>query len=84
MIYDWGKYHFRATCLSLVKPLSAQLLSANAPLPADGKVEIICHAIGSRPPAKITWWKSNKRLEDFTEVVSKTLFVNYTIYVQEA
>ncbi|KAG8224624.1 hypothetical protein J437_LFUL005792 [Ladona fulva] len=50
-----------------VRPLSASILNKNQGLSADRKYEIMCQAIGSRPPAKITWWKDNKRLETFVE-----------------
>ncbi|XP_054259110.1 synaptogenesis protein syg-2-like [Macrosteles quadrilineatus] len=52
------------------KPLSAQILTSYVPLSAERKVEIVCQAIGSRPPAKISWWKDNKHLDDYTETVS--------------
>ncbi|XP_046401780.1 hemicentin-1 isoform X2 [Ischnura elegans] len=52
------------------KPLSATILNKNQGLSADRKYEIVCQAVGSRPPAKITWWKDNKRLESFVEKVS--------------
>ncbi|XP_071453565.1 nephrin-like [Hetaerina americana] len=52
------------------KPLSASILNKNQGLSADRKYEIVCQAVGSRPPAKITWWKDNKKLDSFVEKVS--------------
>ncbi|XP_046659110.1 LOW QUALITY PROTEIN: nephrin-like [Homalodisca vitripennis] len=52
------------------KPMSANILTSYVPLSAERKVEIVCQAIGSRPPAKISWWKDNKHLEDYTETIS--------------
>ncbi|XP_068082092.1 nephrin [Anabrus simplex] len=52
------------------KPLSAAILSSNQPLSADRKYEIECQSVGSRPPAKITWWIDNKGLDNYVEKIS--------------
>uniref|UniRef100_A0A1B0AS08 Ig-like domain-containing protein n=1 Tax=Glossina palpalis gambiensis TaxID=67801 RepID=A0A1B0AS08_9MUSC len=38
---------------------------------ADRKYEIECQAIGSRPPAKITWWMGNLELHGHSQKVSE-------------
>ncbi|XP_068084809.1 synaptogenesis protein syg-1-like [Anabrus simplex] len=52
------------------KPLSATILSSNQPLSADRKYEIVCQSVGSRPPAKISWWIDNQGLDNCVEKVS--------------
>lgn len=42
----------------------------NQPMSADRKYEIECQAIGSRPPAKITWWMGKIELHAFNQKVS--------------
>ncbi|XP_075221992.1 nephrin-like, partial [Lycorma delicatula] len=53
------------------KPLSAQILSSDQPLSVDRKYNITCQAIGSRPPAKVSWWIDGRKLEHFNETVSQ-------------
>ncbi|XP_063232166.1 nephrin-like [Bacillus rossius redtenbacheri] len=53
------------------KPLSASILHSNQPLSADRKYEIVCISVGSRPPAKITWWLDNRQLDTYVEKVSQ-------------
>lgn len=57
--------------------MSAAILSSYVPLSAERKVEIVCQAVGSRPPAKITWWKDNKHLEDYSEMVKVKVLIQY-------
>nr|XP_018907738.1 PREDICTED: nephrin [Bemisia tabaci]XP_018907739.1 PREDICTED: nephrin [Bemisia tabaci] len=52
------------------KPLSASILSSRQPLSVDRKYEIVCQSVESRPPAKISWWKGNKRLDTSVEEIS--------------
>ncbi|XP_039283267.1 nephrin [Nilaparvata lugens] len=54
-----------------LKPLKAQILSSFQPLSVDRSVNITCQSIGSRPPAKLSWWIDGKRLEPFWEDESK-------------
>lgn len=53
----------------IVKPISANILSSSQPLSAERKYELVCETVGSRPHAKISWWKDNKKLENYTEKV---------------
>ena len=39
------------------------------PLSADRKYEIACNSWGARPPASITWWKGNTRLQSSRQTV---------------
>ncbi|XP_055377463.1 uncharacterized protein LOC129609527 isoform X2 [Condylostylus longicornis] len=45
-----------------LRPLQVEISFNNQPMSADRKYEIECQAIGSRPPAKITWWMDNTEL----------------------
>jgi hypothetical protein len=58
----------------IVKPISANILSSSQPLSAERKYELVCEAVGSRPHAKISWWKDNKKLENYTEKVGRNSF----------
>lgn len=52
-----------------MRPLSVDIMFNNQPLSADRNYEIECQAIGSRPPAKITWWMSGIELAGHTQKV---------------
>ncbi|KZC13410.1 Nephrin [Dufourea novaeangliae] len=55
-----------------LKPLSVTILSSDhAPLSADRKYEINCMTVGSRPPAKLTWYMDGRKLTNHTEKVSE-------------
>lgn len=58
------------SCLSIVKPLEVHVLSSRQPLSADRSYEVQCQAMGSKPPANITWWKDNEKLTNATQTVS--------------
>ncbi|OQR68226.1 hypothetical protein BIW11_02057 [Tropilaelaps mercedesae] len=54
-----------------LKPLDISVEpSTSAPLSAGTLMEFVCTSSGSRPPAVLTWWKGDKRIqaakEDFT------------------
>lgn len=51
--------------LSLVNPTDVQLIAPQGPVSAGERVEISCESKGSRPPARITWWKDGKDLKRF-------------------
>lgn len=53
-----------------MRPLSVDILFNNQPLSADRNYEIECQAIGSRPPAKITWWMSGIEQTGHTQKVN--------------
>ncbi|XP_034941315.1 nephrin-like isoform X2 [Chelonus insularis] len=54
-----------------LRPLSVSILSSeHAPLSADRQYDINCMTVGSRPPAKLSWYMEGKILENFTQTVS--------------
>ncbi|XP_037924795.1 synaptogenesis protein syg-2 isoform X2 [Hermetia illucens] len=53
-----------------LRPLMVDISFNNQPMSADRKYEIECQAIGSRPPAKITWWMGKTELHAFNQKVS--------------
>ncbi|EDW38366.1 GL12551 [Drosophila persimilis] len=54
-----------------LRPLLVEISFNNQPMSADRKYEIECQAIGSRPPAKITWWMGNLELHGHSQKVSE-------------
>ncbi|XP_017102214.2 protein turtle homolog B [Drosophila bipectinata] len=54
-----------------LRPLLVEISFNNQPMSADRKYEIECQAIGSRPPAKITWWMGNQELLGHSQKVSE-------------
>ncbi|XP_068157245.1 uncharacterized protein side-VI [Drosophila tropicalis] len=54
-----------------LRPLLVEISFNNQPMSADRKYEIECQAIGSRPPAKITWWMGNVELHGHSQKVSE-------------
>lgn len=53
-----------------VRPLLVEITFENQPLSADRNYDIECRAVGSRPPAKITWWISGQEYEGRTQTVN--------------
>ncbi|XP_076366982.1 neural cell adhesion molecule 2-like isoform X1 [Tachypleus tridentatus] len=45
------------------RPVAVQILDKDHPLSAEHSTDLRCQAVGSRPPAKITWWKGSKQLK---------------------
>lgn len=63
-------------CFS-VKPLSVTILSSeHSPLSAGRKYDINCMTVGSRPPAKLSWYMDGRKLTNYTEKVL-LLFIIY-------
>ncbi|CAD1468889.1 unnamed protein product, partial [Heterotrigona itama] len=55
-----------------LKPLSVTILSSeHAPLSAGRKYDINCMTVGSRPPAKLSWYMDGRKLNNYTEKVSE-------------
>ncbi|XP_064466806.1 roundabout homolog 1-like isoform X2 [Ornithodoros turicata] len=53
----------------ILRPLLAVIRRGDMPLSADIPVEIVCEAMGSRPPATLTWWRNGAQLnQTFTHV----------------
>ncbi|XP_054725668.1 nephrin isoform X1 [Anastrepha obliqua] len=51
-------------------PLNIRLLGARQPLSAGLRYDLLCQSAGGRPPAVITWWQNEIRLEKTTETTS--------------
>lgn len=49
---------------STVKPLEVTIIAPTRALSSGVRSELVCRTTGSRPPAQITWWKGNHKLED--------------------
>lgn len=60
----------QSTIFLAVGPLDVKILGANMPLSAGKVHDLLCQSSGSRPPASITWWKGEQRLEKTKETVS--------------
>ncbi|XP_017756216.1 PREDICTED: uncharacterized protein LOC108547976 [Eufriesea mexicana] len=55
-----------------LKPLSVTILSSeHSPLSAGRKYDINCMTVGSRPPAKLSWYMDGRKLTNYTEKVSQ-------------
>ncbi|XP_017465479.1 PREDICTED: titin-like, partial [Rhagoletis zephyria] len=51
-------------------PVGIRLLGAHQPLSAGHRYDLLCQSAGGRPPAVITWWENDIRLEKTTETIS--------------
>lgn len=59
-----------------VKPMSVTILSnEHTPLSAGRKYDINCITVGSRPPAKLSWYMNGKKLNNHTEKVRCFFFL---------
>ena len=56
-----------------VSPLNVRINPEEQPLTAQRKYDLVCESVGSRPPAKLTWYKDNSRLERTKDLVSTYL-----------
>ncbi|XP_071554654.1 synaptogenesis protein syg-1 isoform X1 [Temnothorax nylanderi] len=55
-----------------LRPLKVTILSSeHAPLSANRKYDINCMTVGSRPPAKLSWYMDGRKLTNSTERVSQ-------------
>ncbi|XP_046974289.1 nephrin-like [Vanessa cardui] len=45
-----------------LRPLWVRLLGGKRPLVAGRRAELVCQAVGARPPPNISWWKGGVRL----------------------
>ncbi|XP_049786325.1 nephrin-like [Schistocerca cancellata] len=52
------------------RPLSASILSSEQPLSAGRSYELTCRSVGSRPPARISWWLDSTMLQGAAESVT--------------
>ncbi|XP_022245134.1 hemicentin-1-like isoform X2 [Limulus polyphemus] len=54
-----------------LKPVEVKIHPYQRPLPADKEVDLTCSSNGSRPAAKITWWKGDKQMQHTRESVNR-------------
>ncbi|XP_014252897.1 synaptogenesis protein syg-2-like [Cimex lectularius] len=54
-----------------LKPMSVTMMTPYQPLSADREYTLECQSVGSRPSAKISWWRDNKKLVSTSEAVSE-------------
>ncbi|XP_022253980.1 synaptogenesis protein syg-2-like, partial [Limulus polyphemus] len=54
-----------------LKPVEIKIHPYQRPLPADKEVDLTCSSNGSRPAAKITWWKDDKQMQHTRESVNR-------------
>lgn len=59
-----------ALFLLAVKPVAVHILTKDRFVSADRTYDIECKSSGSKPPALISWWKSNKQLKKLAKNVS--------------
>lgn len=52
-----------------VKPLYARITTPQRPLRLGEELRLNCETSGSRPPAKISWWLDNKRIQTGREAI---------------
>lgn len=65
-----------------VRPLSVEILFNNQPLSSDRNYQIECEAVGSRPPAKITWWMGGIELTGHTQKVRAYIMFSFMIQIR--
>ncbi|KAI5740684.1 hypothetical protein M8J76_006133 [Diaphorina citri] len=53
------------------RPLDIRILESHQPLSAGRRYDLLCQSSGSRPPAKVTWWRDGQRLENTKETTSQ-------------
>ncbi|ODM99480.1 Nephrin [Orchesella cincta] len=51
-------------------PLEVTILGKSSRITAGKKYDLMCQSIGSRPPAHITWWLDERRLESTKETTA--------------
>jgi hypothetical protein len=56
-------------CFLTVSPLEVTILGKSSRITAGRKYDLLCQSVGSRPPAHITWWLDDQRLESAKETV---------------
>ena len=68
-----GYNHLTAALSVTVRPLSVAILgSSKSSLEAGRSYDLTCRAYGSRPPAKLSWWLGDTRLDGAQTVTAPT------------
>ncbi|XP_055604969.1 hemicentin-2-like [Uranotaenia lowii] len=55
-----------------LRPLVVEIINGSTPLSSDRRYAVQCQSSGSRPPAKITWWKEGEQLTATNQTRSQT------------
>lgn len=61
--------------LFAVSPLEVAILGKSSRITAAKKYDLMCQSVGSRPPAHITWWLDDRRLESAKETVISQIVI---------
>ncbi|ETN61481.1 hypothetical protein AND_006858 [Anopheles darlingi] len=54
-----------------LRPLAVELVNGTGPLSADRRYIVQCQSVGSRPPAKLTWWMGGVQLTTTNQTSSR-------------
>uniref|UniRef100_A0A182TEH9 Ig-like domain-containing protein n=1 Tax=Anopheles melas TaxID=34690 RepID=A0A182TEH9_9DIPT len=54
-----------------LRPLAVEIVNGSSPLSADRRYIVQCQSVGSRPPAKITWWMGGVQLTSTNQTTSE-------------
>ncbi|XP_038121760.1 synaptogenesis protein syg-2 [Culex quinquefasciatus] len=54
-----------------LRPLAVEIVNGSTPLSSDRRYIVQCESSGSRPPAKITWWKDGTQLIGSNQTTSE-------------
>uniref|UniRef100_A0A182Q5U4 Ig-like domain-containing protein n=1 Tax=Anopheles farauti TaxID=69004 RepID=A0A182Q5U4_9DIPT len=54
-----------------LRPLAVEIVNGSSPLSADRRYIVQCLSVGSRPPAKITWWMGGVQLTATNQTTSE-------------
>ena len=65
-----NEYNISSILLSLVGPLTVEILGARDPLSSGREHLLSCVSSGSRPPARVSWWSEGRRLKHSTQKVA--------------
>ncbi|XP_054706717.1 hemicentin-2-like [Uloborus diversus] len=76
--YIYDMYPERSIVLFVpVNPTDVQIIVPQGTISAGERMEVVCQSKGSRPPAKITWWKDGKDLKRYaTEEVVEDVTIS--------
>ena len=56
--------------ICIVKPKEVRIITPMHNMSAGERVELVCQSSGSRPPAKIQWWKGSSQVDHSGESTS--------------
>lgn len=68
--FETNKKCFSLSISHTVRPLLVEITFNNQPLSAERNYDIECQSVGSRPPARITWWINGIEYKERSKTVS--------------